>query len=179
MSLPNVDAKSKSLSEAFANSFGSYPIGYAIGLIILPLSTGWLQKDPLTANLIITTIYALISFTRTYYLRRLFEKIGFDDNFIRLTTRLFKRILNFIPRNKNTNSHNKEETCVVCRKNCGRKEKRTCSYECAKTYILRIVKPDLGNHSSLKSFQPVLPQDTHHSLLKLKLSCGKRQMLND
>ena len=45
------DAKSKSLSEAFVNSFGGYPIGYAIGLIVLPLSVSWIQKDPYTVNI--------------------------------------------------------------------------------------------------------------------------------
>ena len=35
----NMDSKKKSASEAFVNSFGGYPIGYAIGIVILPLST--------------------------------------------------------------------------------------------------------------------------------------------
>ena len=30
------DSHKKSLSEAFVNSFGSYPIGYALGIVILP-----------------------------------------------------------------------------------------------------------------------------------------------
>ena len=38
------DAKSKSLSEAFVNSFGAYPIGYGLGIVILPISMGWLQE---------------------------------------------------------------------------------------------------------------------------------------
>ena len=64
------DSHKKSLSEAFVNSFGGYPIGYGIGIIILPLSTGWIQEDPLTANLAITFVYASVSFVRTYFLRR-------------------------------------------------------------------------------------------------------------
>ena len=40
MSEASLDTRSKSLSEAFVNSFGAYPIGYAIGVIILPLSMG-------------------------------------------------------------------------------------------------------------------------------------------
>jgi len=86
------DERSKSLSEAFVNSFGSYPIGYAIGIIILPLSVGWIEKDPLTVNIFITFIYATVSFVRTYYLRRVFVKLGFDDNFIRLGTKLYKKV---------------------------------------------------------------------------------------
>jgi hypothetical protein len=36
------------------------------------------------ANLAITGVYAAASFTRSYFLRRVFEKYGIDDNFIRL-----------------------------------------------------------------------------------------------
>jgi len=91
------DSNGKSLSEAFVNSFGSYPIGYGLGIIILPLSVGWIQEDPLTANLIITAIYATVSFARSYFYRRLFEKFGFDDNFIRLGIKCFGKLRNFIP----------------------------------------------------------------------------------
>ena len=76
------DTKRKSLSEAFVNSFGGYPLGYAIGIIILPISVGWIEKDPFTVNIFITLIYATVSFVRTYYLRRVFVRLGFDDNFI-------------------------------------------------------------------------------------------------
>ena len=49
MSNEIVDSKKKSASEAFVNSFGGYPIGYGLGIIILPLSTGWIQNgDVLT-----------------------------------------------------------------------------------------------------------------------------------
>ena len=78
------DSHKKSLSEAFVNSFGGYPVGYGLGIVILPLSMGWLQEDPLTANLVITFVYASVSFARSYFLRRIFEKFGIDDNFLRL-----------------------------------------------------------------------------------------------
>ncbi len=78
------DSHKKSLSEAFVNSFGGYPIGYGLGIVVLPLSMGWIQEDPLTANLAITFVYATVSFVRSYFLRRVFEKFGIDDNFIRL-----------------------------------------------------------------------------------------------
>jgi len=86
------DSRSKSLSEAFVNSFGGYPIGYGIGVIVLPISMGWLQEDVFTANIFITLVYATVSFLRIYYLRRVFERIGFDDNFIRLGMKLFSKI---------------------------------------------------------------------------------------
>ena len=70
----NMDSKKKSASEAFVNSFGGYPIGYAIGIVILPLSTGWIESDPYMANIAITGVYATVSFVRSYFLRRIFEK---------------------------------------------------------------------------------------------------------
>jgi hypothetical protein len=82
--ISKTDSKKKSASEAFVNSFGGYPIGYALGIIILPISTGWIQSDPLVANIAITGVYATVSFVRSYFLRRVFEKYGIDDNFIRV-----------------------------------------------------------------------------------------------
>ncbi len=87
-----VDSKKKSASEAFVNSFGGYPIGYGVGIIILPLSLGWIQEDPLVANLAITLVYAVVSFVRSYFLRRVFEKHGIDDNFIKLGIKLVKKL---------------------------------------------------------------------------------------
>jgi len=92
------DTNAKSLSEAFVNSFGGYPIGYGIGIIILPLSMGWLQDDIFTANIFITLVYATFSFLRIFFLRRLFEKLGFDDNFIRLGKKGILRLAKFVRR---------------------------------------------------------------------------------
>ena len=88
-----MDSKKKSASEALVNSFGGYPIGYALGIVILPLSTGWIQEDPLVANLAITLVYAVVSFVRSYFLRRVFEKHGIDDNFIKLGMKLVKKMV--------------------------------------------------------------------------------------
>jgi len=92
MSKQGIDSKKKSASEAFVNSFGGYPIGYGVGIVILPLSLGWIQEDPLVANLVITFVYATVSFVRSYVLRRTFEKYGIDDNFLRLGMKLIKKI---------------------------------------------------------------------------------------
>ena len=94
MSKQNIDSKKKSASEAFVNSFGGYPIGYGVGIVILPLSMGWIQEDPLVANLAITLVYAIVSFVRSYFLRRVFEKHGIDDNFIRLGIKGFRKLRN-------------------------------------------------------------------------------------
>ena len=93
MSNEIVDSKKKSASEAFVNSFGGYPIGYGVGIIILPLSTGWIQEDPYMANIAITGVYATVSFVRSYFLRRIFEKYGIDDNFIRVGIKFVQKII--------------------------------------------------------------------------------------
>ena len=93
MSNETVDSKKKSASEAFVNSFGGYPIGYGVGIVILPLSMGWIQDDPYMANIAITGVYATVSFVRSYFLRRIFEKYGIDDNFLRLGIKFVHRII--------------------------------------------------------------------------------------
>ena len=93
MSEERADSKKKSASEAFVNSFGGYPIGYGLGIVILPLSVGWVQEDPYIANIVITGVYATVSFVRSYFLRRVFEKYGIDDNFLRLGSKLIKKII--------------------------------------------------------------------------------------
>lgn len=80
----HLDSKKKSASESVINSLGGFPIAYGLGIVILPLSTGWIQSDPLIANVAITGTYATVSFVRSYFLRRIFEQHGIDDNFIRL-----------------------------------------------------------------------------------------------
>jgi hypothetical protein len=94
----SIDSKKKSASEAFVNSFGGYPIGYALGIVILPLSTGWIQEDPLVVNLAITFVYATVSFVRSYFLRRIFEKYGIDDNFIRIGKKVILKIIKGVRR---------------------------------------------------------------------------------
>jgi len=93
-----VDSKKKSASEAFVNAFGGYPIGYGVGIIVLPLSLGWIQEDPLVANLAITLVYAIVSFVRSYFLRRTFEKYGIDDNFIRIGKKIILKIIKGVRR---------------------------------------------------------------------------------
>lgn len=89
-----MSSRGKSLSEAFVNSFGSYPIGYGASLLILPFFAPLIQKDPFTVNLVITLIYATISFTRIYFLRRFFEKYGINDNIIKLLTPFYEQLRN-------------------------------------------------------------------------------------
>jgi len=90
--LSTLDTKKKSASEALVNALGGYPIGYGLGIVILPLSAGWIQSDPYMANIAITGTYAATSFVRSYFLRRVFEKYGIDDNFIRLAQKGIRKI---------------------------------------------------------------------------------------
>ena len=87
-----LDSKKKSASEALVNALGGFPVGYGLGIIILPISTGWIQDDPYMANIAITGAYAVTSFVRSYFLRRVFEKYGIDDNFIKLGIKLVKKL---------------------------------------------------------------------------------------
>jgi hypothetical protein len=96
MSNETVDSKKKSVSEALVNSFGGYPIGYGVGIVVLPLSMGWIQEDPYMANIVITGVYATVSFVRSYFLRRIFEKYGVDDNFIRLARRGIVKLIDSV-----------------------------------------------------------------------------------
>jgi len=85
------DSRKKSISEAFVNSFGAFPIGYGIGILILPISAGWLAEDPFIANAGITATFATCSFIRVYFLRRAFSRLGYDENFIKLAIKLCRR----------------------------------------------------------------------------------------
>ena len=91
--LSSLDTKKKSASEALVNAVGGYPIGYGLGIIILPISTGWIQNDPYIANIAITGTFAVTSFVRSYFLRRIFEKYGIDDNFIRLGRKSIQKLI--------------------------------------------------------------------------------------
>ena len=88
-----LDSHTKSISESIVNSIGGYPIAYGIGIIVLPLSTGWIQSDPFVANIAITGVYATVSFIRSYFLRRIFEQHGIDDNFIRIGIKVVQKII--------------------------------------------------------------------------------------
>jgi len=90
--IAGADSRKKSASEALLNSFGGYPIGYAIGIVILPVSVGWIERDPLTINLLITAVYAAASFLRSYYLRRFFARYGIEDNIAVLAVRAAARL---------------------------------------------------------------------------------------
>ena len=91
--MSTLDTKKKSASEALVNAVGGYPIGYGLGILILPVCAGWIQEDPYMANIAITGAFAVTSFVRSYFLRRIFEKYGIDDNFIRLGRKSIQKLI--------------------------------------------------------------------------------------
>lgn len=90
--MKDTDARKKSVSEALLNSLGGYPVGYAIGILVLPATAGWIQRDPLTVNLLITAIYAGVSFLRSYFLRRFFDRYGINDNIAVMVTERARKL---------------------------------------------------------------------------------------
>jgi len=85
------DTQKKSLTEALINSVGAYPISLVIAITLLPACAGWISTDPIAAGMFITFTYASVSFVRVYVLRRIFEKFGYDDNFLKLAIKMCKR----------------------------------------------------------------------------------------
>jgi len=82
------DTKSKSLQESAANTACSFPLAYVITIIILPMSTDWINESPFIAGIAITGVFTLVSFLRIFALRRVFEKLGYDDNFYKIIKKL-------------------------------------------------------------------------------------------
>lgn len=88
----DADSRRKDLSESLLNAVGGYTTGYIIGIVILPLSVSWIQKDPIVANLLITLSYASVNFARSYLLRRFFTQIGIDKHLIKLFRKLISKV---------------------------------------------------------------------------------------
>ncbi|GKS66681.1 hypothetical protein YTPLAS73_02280 [Nitrosarchaeum sp.] len=86
-----IDSYKKSLVEATANLMGGYPMMFVAGIIILPLSANWIKEDPLVANITITGVYALINFTRSFLLRRLFAKYEIHDKLFKLVKKIVRK----------------------------------------------------------------------------------------
>jgi len=89
---PNkADTKAKTLQETLVNTLGGYPLAYSLGIVILPLSAEWIISEPLQANLAISLCFASLSFVRIFVIRRIFTKLGYDDNIIRLAIMAYRK----------------------------------------------------------------------------------------
>lgn len=51
----------------------------------------------------------------------------------------------------------KQSTCIICHKENLRKNKQTCSDDCAKTFVLGLVKPELDENTVIRSYE--IPTD--------------------
>ena len=75
------DSKLKSLTECIVNIIPGFGIAYLSNLFILPhYSEGIANRDGITM-FIIGVWYTVISILRSYAFRRLFDRIGSNENF--------------------------------------------------------------------------------------------------
>jgi len=75
------DSKLKSLTESIVNIIPGFGIAYLSNLFILPhYSEGIANSDGITM-LIIGVWYTAISVARSYAFRRIFDRIGTNENF--------------------------------------------------------------------------------------------------
>jgi len=82
------DSKLKSLTESIVNILPGFVIAYFSNLYILPLfAEGITASDPFTM-LQIGFWYTIISVLRSYVFRRLFERLGENENFYTLVRRI-------------------------------------------------------------------------------------------
>jgi hypothetical protein len=103
-SIPNLDTRLKSLTESITNILAGWPINHASNIIILlPLSqhladvvqtTGAFSLETQLTLGLIGLAYTFISVVRQYFLRRLFERFGNNENGYTLMLRLYRKIKN-------------------------------------------------------------------------------------
>lgn len=85
------DSKLKSLTESIVNIIPGFGIAYLSNLFILPhYSEGITNSDGVTM-FIIGVWYTAISIVRSYAFRRLFNRIGTNENFYTLCKRLMRQ----------------------------------------------------------------------------------------
>lgn len=92
-----LDTKKKSLSEALANIFPGYWIAFALNLLVLPFFAADMAGaneagdvlGVIWINLTISVIYTVFSVARQYILRRLFLRLGYNENFYTLFKRMW------------------------------------------------------------------------------------------
>ena len=88
------DSKLKSATESFVNIAVGFPINYGANLAVLPFYAGGFGtvEDSLNSAFQIGIFFTFISIGRSYFLRRVFNHFGENENGYTLTVRLCKRI---------------------------------------------------------------------------------------
>ena len=86
-----MDSKLKSISEGVINIIPGFLVAYIANITILPLfSVGIEAADPIIMA-IIAVFYTAISLTRMYILRRVFVRLGKNENLYTLIKKLIWR----------------------------------------------------------------------------------------
>ncbi len=75
------DTKSKSHSEIMMNIAVGYFIAMALNLTFLPLFAEEIANQNITIALIISVVYNVVSYWRSFFLRRLFNKFKHNASF--------------------------------------------------------------------------------------------------
>ena len=88
------DSRFKSATESFVNIAVGFPINYGANLAVLPFYASGFGtiEDSLSSAFQIGILFTVISIGRSYFLRRVFNHFGANENGYTLTVRLLKRI---------------------------------------------------------------------------------------
>lgn len=92
------DTKWKSFTETVLSTKVGYWLSVIVNAITLPFfATDFASGDPdriFRASLIVGLIFTAVSLARQFAFRRMFNKLGHDENFYTLALRLYKRMRN-------------------------------------------------------------------------------------
>ena len=87
-----MDSKKKSLTEGIANVIPGFLIAYAATFVILPPFSVQIDAGDPIALAVIAGLFTGISLTRMFVMRRLFERLGENENLCTLLMRIPKKI---------------------------------------------------------------------------------------
>ena len=89
-----MDSRLKSFSEALTNILPGFLAAYFATFVILPpFSKGIESSDP-TTMLVIAVFFTGVSVSRMYLLRRIFARLGEDENLYTLVRRIIHKARN-------------------------------------------------------------------------------------
>ena len=92
------DSKLKSISESFTNIICGFPINWVANLAIIPFYVNGFNtlEESLYSAFEMGIWFTMVSVARTYFLRRLFNRFGKNENFYTLTVRGIRGLKNKI-----------------------------------------------------------------------------------
>lgn len=90
------DTKWKSFTESAISTKVGYWLSVTVNAVTLPFfAADFASGDPdriFHASLIVGMIFTAVSLVRQFAFRRMFAKLGYNENFYTLSVRLYKRI---------------------------------------------------------------------------------------